>query len=157
MADGSGGVSYDSIPHGRISFNNVAAPYTLTYPATYTKLAPTTVASGAATEMTEATTARLTYTGTKTQHFHIAVSISADQAVGANRDIRFKLYKSGVAVDSTEVIETSQSTLKISTALHADISMATNDYLEIYAQNDGASGDIRLYGLYIFAMGLGEV
>lgn len=157
VADGSGGVMYHSMPHGRISFNNVGAPYTLTYPATYTKLAPTTVAGGSPTAFTEATTARLTYTGTQQQHFHIACTISCDQAAGANRDVRFKIYKSGVAVDSTEVIQTTVSGNKVSTAIHADVLLSTNDYLEVFAQNDGASGDIRIYGFYLFAMGMHEV
>lgn len=154
MADGSGGVMYMKMPHGRVSFNNVGAPYTLTYPATFTKLAPTTTAEGAPSDFTEATTARLTYTGSHAMHFHIAATISADQAIGANRDIRFMIYKNGVAVPSTEVIQTTQSALKVSTALHADLDLTTNDYVEVYAQNDGVSGDIRVYGFYMFAMGM---
>lgn len=156
IADGAGGVAFRSTSHGRISFNNVGTPYTLTYPATYTKLAPTTVAGGSGTEFTEGTTAALTYTGGVTQHFHIACTISADQTSGANRDIRFKVYKNGAPLNSSEVIQTTISGNKVSTALHADTMMSTNDYLEIYAQNDGASGDIRIYGLYLFALGMNE-
>lgn len=153
-ANGSGGVTYTTAPHGRVSFNNVSVPYTLTYPSTYTKIAATTTASGMAVSFTEGTTSRLTYTGTATSHAHIAVTLSVSQAVGANRDLRFKLYHNGVAVNSTEVIMTTASAIKVSTAMHADVELATNDYIEVYAQNDGGSGDIIIYGLYIFALGM---
>lgn len=144
--DGAGNFVLSAIAHGSISFNNIAAPYTLTYPATYTKLAPTTTATTDATEVTEATTARLTYTGTANRHMRILATVSLDQVVGANRDIRLALFKNGVIMPHSAIICTTQSGLKLNFGIVADeTSVATNDYFEIWAQNDGGSGDIRIY------------
>lgn len=154
VSDGAGGFAYRAFSHGSTSFVNISTPYTLTYPATYAKVAPTTVAGGMPQQVTEGTNARLTYTGTPTQHFHVAVTVSAAQSSGANRDIRFAIYKNGSLVTSSETVQTTTTGVKVSTALHCDTSLSTNDYLEVYAQNDGASGDITVYSLYVFMMGM---
>lgn len=154
VSDGADGFKAKCVPHGRVSFINIAAPYTLTYPASYTKVSATTTASGVGMDVTEGTNARLTYTGTDPQHFHLVITVSASQASGANRDIRFAMSKNGVLIPSSEVIMTTTTGVKQSTAIHADELLNPNDYLEVIAKNDGASGDIQVYTLYLFAMGM---
>lgn len=145
-ADGLGsGAWYYSEAYGLTYFVNIATPYSLTYPSTYTKLAPTTTAGGSPREVTEATTARITYTGTPTRLCSVFVNISISQSVGAARDLRIKLYKNGVAVAHTEVVITATSGEKHNINMHGLVSLATNDYLEVYAQNDGASGDVNIH------------
>lgn len=155
-SNGTGGFTFLSMPHGRISFINIATPYVLTYPSTYTKVAPTTIASGSSTEFTEGTNSRLTFIGTTSRHFHIAATISASQASGSARDIRFALSKNGIILPTSETIQTTTTGNKVSTALHADTMMTNGDYIELIARNDGASGDITLYTFYLFAMGMYE-
>lgn len=153
--DGAGGQNTKyANPRGAVYFVNIGTPYTLTYPSTYAKAAPTTTAVGLATEYTEATTARLTYTGTDTLDTRVLVNMSVDQSIGANRDIRAKVYKTGVAVANSEVIVTTTSGEKHLMAIIADVSLATNDYLEVYMQNDGASGDINIYSFYLTAFSM---
>ncbi len=147
VANGSGSGTWRRMAQGSVYFENISTPYTLTYPATYTKVNPTTTASGTGALVTEATTTRLTYTGTPTILCNVFATISIDQSAGANRDIRMAVYKNGTKVDGSVVITTTQSALKQVMSIQADVSMATNDYVEIYAQNDGASGDLKVYTL----------
>ena len=153
-ANGAGSGSWKLVfPHGSTTFVNLSTPYTLTYPATYTKLAPTTVASGTSEEFTEATTARLTYTGTPSRHARIVCDISFDQVVGANRDIEFAVYKNGSVISSSSVVCTTVSGAKVISTLFADSTAVTNDYFEIYCKNAGASGDVRVYSFNLSAHG----
>jgi len=130
--------------YGMVYFENIAAPYVLTYPAAYTKAAPTTTASGLGYLVTEATTARLTYTGPG-EVMDVLCSVSIDQTIGANRDIRLAIYKNGVKVSGSVGITTTTSGEKKILFGQAVASLATNDYIECYLQNDGVSGDINIY------------
>ena len=143
--DGSGNFVLASAPSGSIYFYNVSTPYTLTYPSVFTKAAPTTIASGSPTLITEGTNARLTYTGSSTTSLDVAYIISFDQASGANRDIQAAIYKNGAVVPGSHAIVTASTGQKHQLICHADVSVALNDYIEIYMKNDGASGDVRVY------------
>lgn len=154
IATGAGTSTYRyANPHGSVSFVNYAAPYVLAYPAAYTKLAPTTIASTITTEYTEATTAKLTYTGTTTLDTRILCMISFDHSVASDRDIGFKMYKNGVAIASSERRATSIKDRKQNITMIAALEMATNDYIEVYAINHGVSGDINVYSFELAAMG----
>lgn len=152
VADGSGGFSFQAVPHGRVHFFNTSTPHSVTYPSVYTKVNPTTTASGMSIEVTEGTNARLTYTGTATRHFHIACDASMRQASGSARDIQIAVYKNGAVISGSEKVQTTTSGTWESIALHADVSLATNDYIEIYIKNNGASGDVEVAQLYMFMM-----
>ena len=143
--DGAGNFVLASAPSGSIYFYNVSTPYTLTYPSVFTKAAPTTIASGSPTLITEGTNARLTYTGASTTSLDVAYVISFDQAAGASRDIQAAIYKNGTVVPGSHGITTASSGQKHQLICHADVSVALNDYIEIYMKNDGVSGDVRIY------------
>lgn len=149
ISDGAGNFYLSAMAHGSTYFVDITTPYTLTYPAAYTKVAPTTTATGNPTEVTENTTCKLIYTGTPTRHMRGIASICFSQSVGANRDIRFAIYKNGSIISNSETISTAQSAIKNNFTMIADITgINTNDYFEVYARNDGASGDIVLYSLH---------
>lgn len=147
--DGAGGWVLKKHPYGSCYFENIATPYTLTYPATFTKAAPTTTASGLGNLVTEGTNARLTYLGTG-EVMDVLVSLSLAQSVGADRDIRIAIYKNGVKVNGSVGIITAVSGQKRFVLGSAVVSMATNDYIECFIQNDGASGDISIYTFSLF-------
>jgi len=142
--DGSGNFVFAGAPHGAVNFYNLASPYTLTYPSTFTKLAPTTTAGGVPAQFTEATTARLTYRGSDTVPVSVTYSVSLDQTSGTNRDIVVAVAKNGTVVNGYSVL-TVQSSQIHNTAGTATINLATNDYVEIFAINTGGSGNIRVY------------
>lgn len=154
IANGAGAsvYSYHSVS-GSTAFVNTSTPYVLTYPTTFTKLAPTTIASGVAVEVTEATTARVTYTGTGNLVARLIANISMDHAAGANRDIEIALYKNGTIVPRSNIVTTAASGFKQLITSIADVTLVTNDYIECYAKNNGASGDINIYTFYLTLIG----
>lgn len=154
ITDGANGFKLGKTPHGSFSFVNIATPTTIVYPAVATKLNAVSVPGPDTYKVTAGTNSRLTYTGATMQHFHIAATISLDQSVGANRDIETYIALNGVPITASTVIQTTVSGNKASTALHADVEMNTNDYLELFVKNNGISGDIRIFALYLFMMGM---
>ncbi len=139
-------------PRGSIYFSNIGTPATVAAPAAYTIVAPTTTANGEAIEYTEATTARLTYTGADTLDAHVTVNISFSQAAGADRDIYISLYKNGAAVTGTEVPVTTESSKKANISLHFPVAnVATNDYFEVYLKNAGGAENVSVYTLQLSA------
>mgnify|MGYP003337978673 FL=1 len=149
--DGSGGFVFYGSPHGQVHFYNIASPYTLTYPAVFTKLAPTTTAGGIPSDFTEATTCRLTYTGTDTVPISINYQVSFDQSTGGARDIEFAIYKNGSAANGNSVLTTTSGNKNVVAGVHT-LQMVTGDYVELWAKNDGASGDIKVYALQLSAI-----
>lgn len=147
--DGAGGWVLKKHPFGSCFFENIAAPYVLTYPAAYTKAAVTTTASGLGNLVTEGTNARLTYLGTG-EVMDVTVTLSLSQSTAADRDIRVSIYKNGAKVNGSVGILTTVSGQKRFISTSAVVSLATNDYIECYLQNDGVSGDITIYTFSLF-------
>lgn len=144
VSDGAGEGVWKKEPFGYIYFENIGSPYTLTYPAAYTKLVPTTTQPGTSYLVTEGTNAKLTYLGLG-DVVDVNCTMSIDQAVGADRDLQFSLYKNGTIIPGATAIITASTGSKRFISLKIDVSLATNDYIEVYAKNNGGSGDIRVY------------
>jgi hypothetical protein len=149
--NGSGNFVLSGTPHGQVDFYNLASPYTLTYPSAYTKLAPTTTAGGIPSNFTEATTARLTYTGTDTSPICFSYSVSLDQTSGGDRDLIVAIYKNGSLTNGRSITTTTSGQKHTVFGINT-ISMATNDYVELYILNNGASGNIRVYAMQLNAI-----
>ena len=148
--NGSGNFVFTGTPHGQVHFFNLATPYTLTYPSSFTKLAPTTTAGGLSSNFTESTTGRLTYTGTDTVPVSVSYSVSLDQTSGADRDLVTAIFKNG-SVSNGYAVDTASSGQKHNLSGVHTLTMATNDYVELYILNNGASGNIRVYAMQINA------
>jgi hypothetical protein len=155
VVDGLGNFSLLPAPHGEVTFYDLASPSVITYPSSATKVAPTTVASGIASAITEATTARLTYTGNPSVALHISYRVSLDQTSGANRDVLVAIYKNGSLLGGRSV-STTQSGVKTSLAGLVNVQCVTNDYFEVYVTNLGASGDVNVYSLQLSAIYAGS-
>lgn len=149
--NGSGNFVFTGTPHGQVHFFDLATPYTLTYPSSFTKLAPTTTAGGISSNFTEATTARLTYTGTDTVPVSVSYSVSLDQTSGSDRDLVIAIFKNG-SVSNGHSIDTTSSGQKHNLSGVHTLTMATSDYVELYIQNTGGSGNIRVYAMQINAI-----
>ena len=146
VVDGAGGhkIVWD-VSHGGIYFNNIGTPATITYPSSYVKITPTTVGGGIPKEFTEGVAGTLTYTGLLTRQAELHVTACLTHSAGADRDIRIMIYKNGVAIPSSEAVIGVTSAGKRQVSTFADSALSTNDYIEVYIRNDGASGDISLY------------
>ena len=155
IASGAGTATFGfANPSGSISFINYAAPYVLAYPAAYTKLAPVTAAGTIPIEVTEGNNARLTYTGTATTKFKAVCNLSFSQASGAARDISIALHKNGVIVGGSEIFVSTTTAVIAPITTMFDVSLATNDYVECYVINRGASGDISVRSFVLSLIGL---
>lgn len=156
IADGAASQAMGFVnPHGGCYFSNIGAAATVTAPSAYTKVAPTTVANGAAVEWTEGTNARLTYTGTSTLDAIITVNVSASQASGANRDLNFTLYKNGSAITGTETVVTTVTAVKEHVSMtFVAANLATNDYIELYVKNAGGAENVSVYSLNMSAVSM---
>lgn len=98
---------------------------------------------------------RLRYTGATTKMFHSAFTISMDgEGAGTNLYV-FGFAKNGTVVSNCKVIQSiAVSNDTQSTALHCMISLATNDYLELYVGNLSDADDITVKTVNLFAMGM---
>jgi hypothetical protein len=154
VADGSNGFkAVVGTAHGYTTFTDFASPYTWTYSATYTKVAATSTAGGTPTEVTEATTSKLTYTGTEDRHLHAYAIVSLKQASGADRDIRIAIAKNGTVNTSSAIIITSKTGEWHTVTVHYPLEASTNDYFEVYMQNDGGSGNVSVGTLKLYVDG----
>ena len=149
VANGSGSGAWSilsttslALPKGKFYFYNIGSPYTLAHSGSTAKVAPTTIASGYAGLVTEATSARLTYTGSTTATVKLDFDVSVKQASGADRDIVIAVHRNGSVIAGSEVIMTSVTADAHQASGSCLYPAATNDYFEIYALNTGASGDM---------------
>lgn len=149
--DGTGNFVLATAAHGSIYFYNVGTPYVLTYPSTETKIAPTTIVKSGNVLITGDTSGRITYKGLAPTSIDLVFNISADQNVGAIRDLEFSMFKNGVVIPGSQCIVTTSSGEKHAFSMHADVQVVLNDYLEVFCKNYGASGDVRIFAFSLFA------
>ena len=97
---------------------------------------------------------RLRYIGATTKSFHVACTISFAPAT-ANDTFVIGIAKSGTVLATSKVLTkvTTGGDIK-STAMHVMVSLATNDYLEVYFGNTTDADDFTVYSLTLFAMGM---
>jgi hypothetical protein len=141
-----------SPPHGTM-YRNVAAATTTVTPGTYLKAAGTTTA-GNLNAFDMPANNRLRYTGAAQKHFHIAVSVSF--TCGANnKTVGLKIAKDGVVMDDSVARRRVGTGTDIgSTALHADTTLTTNQYLELWLTNETNTATVTIDEMYFFVMGM---
>ena len=96
------------------------------------------------TNATCTTAGRITYTGTTTQILTINAALSLDPASGANQNLQVYLYKNGSAIAGSRIEAKVSNGDHLAVPLVYQISMATNDYIEIYVQNSTATNNITV-------------
>ena len=90
--------------------------------------------AGRGLERDAATTNRLTYTGTPTRTFKAEATISLSAAAATNA--RLHLYKNGSLITGSTVSRTLADTATNAVAIHALVSLAPNDYVELWCETD---------------------
>lgn len=97
---------------------------------------------------------RLTYTGASTRHFHIASTISAT-AAGNNKLIAFAIGKNGTVDAGSRTPRFVSTGADVgSLAVHWDLLMSTNDYIEVFVRNETDAVNVTAEALYLFALGM---
>ncbi len=95
---------------------------------------------------------RLQYTETTTRTFHIACTVSVEPTTSGT--YIFELKKSGTIVSNSRVIQKFSSSDTQSITIQAFVSLAPNDYLELWLGNTTATGNITVKSLNLFALGM---
>jgi hypothetical protein len=96
------------------------------------------------TNATCTTAGRITYTGTTTQVLTINAALSLDPAGGSNQNLQVYLYKNGSAIAGSRIESKVNTNEHAAVPLVYQISMATNDFIEIYVQNSTATNNITV-------------
>jgi hypothetical protein len=96
------------------------------------------------TNATCTTAGRITYTGTTTQILTINAALSIDPASGSNQNIQVYLYKNGSAIAGSRIESKINHGEHLAVPLVYQVSMATNDFIEIYVQNSTATNNITV-------------
>ena len=98
-----------------------------------------TKAAGTTTEIASNgfshTSNRLTYSGTATLKFYVQGNVSATKAAGTSADIRYAIAKNGTIVTGLSVSRNTSSTAEGAMAFGGIVTMATDDYVEIWVEN----------------------
>jgi hypothetical protein len=67
----------------------------------------------------------------------------------------FAIAKGGVVISSSRVIQKLGTTSDAqSTALHVMVTLATNEYLELYVGNMSNNQSIKIHSINLFALGM---
>lgn len=113
----------------------------------------TSIANSNNEKFTHTSPNRLTYTGSKTMVFHAGSSFSFAQVGGGTVDWLFALYKNGTIISGSRARRQTSNNSYGSTAIHKFITLATNDYVELWVSGDGSSNDIIIsdFNLFILA------
>jgi hypothetical protein len=96
------------------------------------------------TNATCTTAGRITYTGTTTQILTINAALSLDPASGSNQNLQVYLYKNGAAIAGSRIESKVSHGQHLAVPLVYQVSMATNDFIEIYVQNSTATNNITV-------------
>lgn len=140
-------------PHGSFS-RLVAAATTIGTAGVYVKAAGTTSVGPNMKDFTMPVDGRLTYIGAPDRHFHVVVSASFTVA-NNNKVIGLKVAKNGTPLDPSIQRRKVATGADIgSTAVHADVILSTNDYLELYVTNETDTVSPTIDELYFFVMGM---
>jgi hypothetical protein len=147
IADGVGSGDWRYIPHGHMYYSNIGTGITLTSPATYTKIGPTTVGDADPREITHSGTGRLTYTGVTAMDMSITVTLTIKHSAGSGVDCYFAVYKNGVIIPGGEHVHTADSANygNIVLSIHDDV--VQSDYFEVYAKC--SSGNIIVHAMNV--------
>jgi hypothetical protein len=124
--------AYDTHAEGGIYWATPAA--TSNAAATPIKCAGTTAAQGTAVKVTQATTNRLTYTGGPTRNFKAESTVSISAAAATNGKLH--LYKNGSLITGATIVRAFADTAITTMAIHALVSLAATDYLELWCETD---------------------
>jgi hypothetical protein len=90
---------------------------------------------------------RLTYTGSKTRSFHVLASMSITQN-NNNKYFSFYIAKNGVVIpESRQDIKIINSTDQVSLTISCRATLAPNDYIEVWVENQAATTDVTLQTL----------
>lgn len=103
---------------------------------------------------------RLKYTGSPDIHIHGAASFTTSMASGTNKVMGFAAYHyddsagSGSTLTHSIITANHAGTTPQSSALHFDVMLSTNDYIEFWVTNTTDTVSPTVNQMYLFMMGM---
>ena len=144
-------------PYGGL-YINAPAQTTINTAGTYEKVAGGSIITNVRS-MDMPVDNRLRYIGTATKHIHLACTVDFT-AVGSNVDISFAIYHWDDSAGSGSIQVGSKTTRKIgssgdkgSTAVHWDLILEPNDYVELWVANMSGTNNVDA-NFYLWTMGM---
>lgn len=111
--------------------------------ATPLKIAGTTTANAINQKFTH-TSNRETYTGAINRNFKVTATVSVTSA-SANDQIGFYVAKNGTVLTESEMYVTTNASARAeSVTIQTLVSLVTNDYIEIWVENDTDASDVTV-------------
>lgn len=148
----SGASVWRYCPHSFLYYDDLGGSgTTISTPTTYTLINPTTTGDTDPKEFTHNSAGRLTYTGTSTMDFSINISLSIKHSSASAVDIYFQLHKNGGAVTGAQQVTSAASGNYENVGLNFHLSLAQNDYIELYCKT--ASGSVVIWAMNMFVKG----
>jgi len=105
-------------------------------------LAAGTWVTGLVSSFVATTGGRLTYSGTPTAVVGVQASVTLKPVSGSNKSISVYLAKNGTAVAAARITRTVSTAETGNMSLFYNISLATDDYLELFVANDTDTIDV---------------
>lgn len=132
----------DTRPESMLSF---ATPTTTTIvtAGTPVKVAGTWT-SESSSQMTGSTDGRITYNGERNAILPINLSISLEPVSGSNKNLSVNLFKNGTLVANSAVSAIISASSPLNLVAFWQDNWATNDYYEIFVQNDTDTTNIQV-------------
>jgi hypothetical protein len=155
---GSQAITTSSQAKGNMYFStSLSATTNFNYAAasTYYLLNLATTASGSNSSFTHNSLGRLTYTGSTTTTFLVVASCSLHYSLTTPRRIAVDLYKNGSSTGtSIGLTMVDDAATPSSLSLNGLVSLATNDYVELYTANLSDATAIRFVSIMVTLIGL---
>ena len=101
-----------------------------------------TWAAGINSSFTLTTAGRMTYTGTTTEVVSVVASVTLLPASGVNQTLTVYIAKDGVVIPTAKISRTVSSTESANVSLAFNLSLANNDYIELFVANETSTNDV---------------
>jgi len=130
-----------AISVGLIGLVDNAVVTTISTIDTPVKIDPAAFTSHELTNFVQSTNGRLTYTGTATKDFFVLANVSLSAGAN-NKDMTIYIAKNGSIDNDTKSSNITLSGSPTETSIMFILSLATNDFLELFVENNTDTNDI---------------
>jgi hypothetical protein len=140
--------------YGSLYYTENTTATTFISAETYYILKADTFLTGSSNDVTtNPSTGRMTYTGTQNKHFHIVMNGSISSASN-NQTMLCTISKNGVPIGSPIERKIATSGDVGAFSVHADLTLSTNDYVEVYLKNKTSTASLTMKHFYFFLMSM---
>ena len=127
--------------YGQLTIHGNSTNTTIAVAGTPVLVAGTWV-SGINSSFTVTTGGRMTYTGTTTEVVSVVASVTLLPALGVNQTLTAYIAKNGTPISNAKISRIVSSSESANVSLFFNVSLANNDYLELFVANETSTNDV---------------